>query len=96
MPDPGQLSEQEAARRRRTWLQERHAQARELVVVLLRRPRPRSPASLTSSPPATCNAWPTCSPTPPSSMKDSRGCVVPRCQQPATWWDCPDGSRPQR
>jgi hypothetical protein len=36
MPDPGQLSEQEAARRRRAWLQERHAQARELVVVLLR------------------------------------------------------------
>jgi hypothetical protein len=36
MPDPGKLSEQEAARRRRAWLQERHAQARELVVVLLR------------------------------------------------------------
>ena len=36
MPDPGQLSEQEAARRRRAWLQERHTQARELVVVLLR------------------------------------------------------------
>jgi hypothetical protein len=36
MPDPGQLSEQEAAQRRRAWLQERHAQARELVVVLLR------------------------------------------------------------
>jgi hypothetical protein len=36
MPDPGQLSEHEAARRRRAWLQERHAQARELVVVLLR------------------------------------------------------------
>jgi hypothetical protein len=36
MPDPGQLSEQEAARRRRAWLQQRHTQARELVVVLLR------------------------------------------------------------
>jgi hypothetical protein len=36
MPDPDQFSEQEAARRRRAWLQDRHAQARELVVVLLR------------------------------------------------------------
>jgi hypothetical protein len=36
MPDPRQLDDQEAAQRRRTWLQERHAQARELVVVLLR------------------------------------------------------------
>jgi hypothetical protein len=36
MPDPGQLSEQEAARRRRAWLQQRHTQARELVILLLR------------------------------------------------------------
>jgi hypothetical protein len=36
MPDPHRLDDQEAARRRRAWLQERHAQARELVVVLLR------------------------------------------------------------
>jgi hypothetical protein len=36
MPDPRRLDDQEAARRRRAWLQERHAQARELVVVLLR------------------------------------------------------------
>jgi hypothetical protein len=36
MADPRRLDDQEAARRRRTWLQERHAQARELVVVLLR------------------------------------------------------------
>jgi hypothetical protein len=36
MPDPRRLDDQEAARRRRVWLQERHAQARELVVVLLR------------------------------------------------------------
>jgi hypothetical protein len=36
MADPHQLSDQEAARRRRLWLQERHAQARELVVLLLR------------------------------------------------------------
>jgi hypothetical protein len=36
MADPGQLSDQEAAQRRRRWLQERHARARELVVVLLR------------------------------------------------------------
>jgi hypothetical protein len=36
MPDPRQLDDQEAARRRRAWLQQRHAQARELVVVLLR------------------------------------------------------------
>jgi hypothetical protein len=36
MPDPRQLDDQEAARRRRAWLQERQAQARELVVVLLR------------------------------------------------------------
>jgi hypothetical protein len=47
MPDPRQLDDQEAAQRRRAWLQERHASARELVVVLLRhaseaegRPRP--------------------------------------------------------
>jgi len=36
MPDPRQLDDQEAAQRRRVWLQERHAQARELVAVLLR------------------------------------------------------------
>jgi hypothetical protein len=36
MPDPRRLDDQEAARRRHVWLQERHAQARELVVVLLR------------------------------------------------------------
>jgi hypothetical protein len=36
MPDRRQLDDQEAARRRRAWLQERHASARELVVVLLR------------------------------------------------------------
>jgi hypothetical protein len=36
MADPHQLSDQEADRRRRLWLQERHAQARELVVLLLR------------------------------------------------------------
>jgi len=36
MPDPRQLSDQEAAQRRRVWLQQRHAQARELVVLLLR------------------------------------------------------------
>ena len=36
MPDPRQLDDQVAAQRRRAWLQERHAQARELVVVLLR------------------------------------------------------------
>jgi hypothetical protein len=36
MPDPRRLDDQEAAQRRRAWLQERHAQARELVVLLLR------------------------------------------------------------
>jgi hypothetical protein len=36
MADPHQLGDQEAARRRHLWLQERHAQARELVVLLLR------------------------------------------------------------
>jgi hypothetical protein len=36
MPDPHRLDDQEAARRRRAWLQERHASARELVAVLLR------------------------------------------------------------
>jgi hypothetical protein len=36
MANPRRLDDQEAARRRRAWLQERHAQARELVVVLLR------------------------------------------------------------
>ena len=36
MPDPGQLNDQEAAQRRRRWLQERHARTRALVVVLLR------------------------------------------------------------
>jgi hypothetical protein len=36
MPDRRRLDDQEAAQRRRAWLQERHAQARELVVVLLR------------------------------------------------------------
>jgi hypothetical protein len=36
MPDRRRLDDQEAARRRRAWLQERHAQARELVILLLR------------------------------------------------------------
>jgi hypothetical protein len=36
MADPRQLDDQEAARRRRAWLQQRHAQARELVILLLR------------------------------------------------------------
>jgi len=36
MPDPGQLNDQEAARRRRRWLAERHAHTRALVVMLLR------------------------------------------------------------
>jgi hypothetical protein len=36
MADAGQLSDQEAARRRRCWLQERHARTRALVLVLLR------------------------------------------------------------
>ena len=36
MPDSRQFDDQDAARRHRAWLQERHAQARELVVVLLR------------------------------------------------------------
>jgi len=36
MPDHRQLDDQEAAQRRRAWLEERHASARELVVVLLR------------------------------------------------------------
>jgi hypothetical protein len=36
MPDPRRLDDQEATRRRRAWLQERHAQARELVILLLR------------------------------------------------------------
>jgi hypothetical protein len=36
MPDRRQLTDQEAAQRRRVWLEERHASARELVVVLLR------------------------------------------------------------
>jgi hypothetical protein len=36
MPDSRRLDDQEAAQRRRAWLQERHAQARELVVALLR------------------------------------------------------------
>jgi hypothetical protein len=36
MADPRRLDDQEAARRRRAWPQERHVQARELVVVLLR------------------------------------------------------------
>jgi hypothetical protein len=36
MANPRRLDDQEAARRRRAWLQERHAQARELVVVLVR------------------------------------------------------------
>jgi hypothetical protein len=36
MADPGQLSDQEAARRRRRWLAERHARTRALVVLLLR------------------------------------------------------------
>jgi hypothetical protein len=38
MPDPGRLSDQEAARRRRRWLAERHARTRALVVLLRRRP----------------------------------------------------------
>jgi hypothetical protein len=36
MPHPHQLTDEEAAQRRRRWLQERHARTRELVVVLLR------------------------------------------------------------
>jgi hypothetical protein len=36
MPDPGRLSDQEAARRRRVWLEGRHRWNRDLVVVLLR------------------------------------------------------------
>ena len=36
MPDPRQLDDQEAAKRRHAWLEERHASARELVVLLLR------------------------------------------------------------
>ena len=36
MPDPRQLTDEEATQRRRRWLQERHARTRELVVVLLR------------------------------------------------------------
>jgi hypothetical protein len=36
MPDRRQLEDQEADQRRRAWLQERHASARELVVLLLR------------------------------------------------------------
>jgi hypothetical protein len=37
-----QLDDQEAARRRRAWLQQRHAQARELVVVVLLRDAPEA------------------------------------------------------
>lgn len=36
MPDPHQFTDEEAAQRRRRWLQERHARTREQVVVLLR------------------------------------------------------------
>jgi hypothetical protein len=36
MPDPRQLSDQEAARRRRVWLDGRHRWNRDLVLVLLR------------------------------------------------------------
>ena len=36
MPDPRRLDHQQAAQRRRAWLQQRHTQARELVILLLR------------------------------------------------------------
>jgi hypothetical protein len=36
MPDPRQLDDQEAAQRRRVWLDDRHRWNRDLVVVLLR------------------------------------------------------------
>ena len=36
MPDPRQLDDQEATRRRRAWLDSRHRWNRDLVVVLLR------------------------------------------------------------
>jgi hypothetical protein len=36
MPVPRGLDDQEAAQRRRTWLQQRHAKARELVILLMR------------------------------------------------------------
>jgi hypothetical protein len=36
MPDPHPLTDEEAAQRRRRWLQERHARTRERVVMLLR------------------------------------------------------------
>jgi hypothetical protein len=36
MPDPHELTDQEAAQRRRTWLDDRHRWNRDLVVLLLR------------------------------------------------------------
>jgi hypothetical protein len=36
MPDPRQLTDQEAAQRRRVWLEDRHRWNRDLVVLLLR------------------------------------------------------------
>jgi hypothetical protein len=36
MPDPRELTDQEAAQRRRTWLDDRHRWNRDLVVLLLR------------------------------------------------------------
>jgi hypothetical protein len=62
MPDSRKFDDQEAARRRRAWLHERHAQARELVVVLLRHaPEAEVARVLDQLPPVTCNAWLTCS-----------------------------------
>jgi hypothetical protein len=76
MADPHQLSDQEAARRRRLWLQERHAQARELVVLLLRyAPEVEVARVLDQLPAVTCTGWRGCSPTPAaaSSPRTPRG-----------------------
>jgi hypothetical protein len=56
MPNPRRLDDQEAVRRRRVWLQERHAQARELVAVLRHAPEAEVARVVDQLPAGACNA----------------------------------------
>jgi hypothetical protein len=78
MPNRHQFTSQEAAQRRRAWLDGRHRWNRDLVLVLLRyTPEADIAHALDQLPLGACTTWPTCSLRPPT-------CTTSPTASPAT------------
>ena len=70
MPERGQLTDPEAARRRRAWLDSRHRWNRDLVLVLLRyAPEADVARALDQLPAGELPSLPVCSPRPPTCTR---------------------------